>query len=46
MADFSSWKRWESKYENSAIVLMYDERDTDSNSLDEAWDMILGTINY
>lgn len=35
-----------SKYSNAPVRLKYEEKDTDSNSLDAAWETILKTLKY
>lgn len=34
------------KYANAPVILEYEEKDTDQDSLDAAWEMILKTLKY
>lgn len=46
MYGFDTIIHLESKYKNSPVALSYNERDTDPDSLDEAWEMILTSLKF
>lgn len=46
MHGFDTIIHLESKYNNSPVILLYNERDTDPDSLDKAWEMILSSIKF